>query len=252
MFPLLGDAASAERGRQTGFPNPLLGKFEPLVNSPGSGGRTPVEWLIDWPPLRGYGRSLPGSSPQLCVPFEKSQIRETPAGVSRKKRLTGSPCSDLWLLNFMFSALNNENVTNWAEPWMQKELRHCHCSYDECCLNTPGYCGCCDPPLLPSPIKMSQWRLIIRRCSVRRCCSGTSSKSRGFSRDWWREIKEISFSNSKRSNWLVKKAKLDCYAETGYPITECLIWWSGELHLLVEILIFPFFLCKEGWTQWGF
>lgn len=43
MFPLLGDVASAERGGQTGFPNPLLGWVEPLVNSPGSGGRTPAE-----------------------------------------------------------------------------------------------------------------------------------------------------------------------------------------------------------------
>lgn len=43
MIPLLGDAAPAERGGQTGFPNPLLVRVEPLVNSPGSRGQTPAE-----------------------------------------------------------------------------------------------------------------------------------------------------------------------------------------------------------------
>lgn len=38
-FPPPGSVGAAECGRQTGFHTPLLGRVEPLVNSPGSEGR---------------------------------------------------------------------------------------------------------------------------------------------------------------------------------------------------------------------
>lgn len=103
-------------------------------------------WMIDWltPPLTVTDGPCQATALNFLSSLKNRRLERHLLESAEKKRLTGSPCSDLWLLNFMFSALNNDNVTNWAEPWMQKELSHSHCSYDECCLNTPGYC---DPHL---------------------------------------------------------------------------------------------------------
>lgn len=55
------------------------------------------------------------------------------------------------------------------------------------------------------------------------------------------KLRKFLFPIRREAIGLLKKQRLDCYAETDYPITECLIWCSGELHILVENLIFPFF-----------
>lgn len=57
------------------------------------------------------------------------------------------------------------------------------------------------------------------------------AKSRGFSQDWWCEIKEIPFSNSKRSNWIDKKAeaRLLCWNRLSHHwMSDLVQWWASR------------------------
>lgn len=70
-------------------------------------------WVIDWltPPLTVTDSPGPGSRSQLYVCFEKSQVRETPAGVSRKKKKKD------WLGHLL---LIYDSWTSCVQPWIMK------------------------------------------------------------------------------------------------------------------------------------